>query len=398
MVDGVSASGWNSTATSATVWTEAVAGTMNGITPNDVHVNSVQNAPSSRRGRLLTSTSSQSVIVNYTVVFETMMAAAYPDVLSAYYTLSQQLETAVVNGNFTLYMQTFARELGCTVLFNATSNTLFISQPSIYYASSTYPTGRPTIKAAASANTLSLGGVVGGSIAALIAVAVVGYGVYYYVTGKNKSSAFDKWNQHYADDDARSSHDSRREGSMGSASWGGEVVNSAFSTENPAFGRVAKRSSSSGSVPASLSMQSSSPSGSTSTSHGENTDGEFLKLALKRSSLIFGPGSGSSRGSSGSDGTSVSRASEGISFSTANPAFSGGNPAVPSSRRVSVGGVSGSGPRTPVDESTFSTDNPASKGAGSAGARGRATGGGFSSASRTLGSKKTSSGIDDLEL
>jgi len=96
-----------------------VAACMTNIYSTDVVVKSIT-AVSNRR-RLSSSTSSCDV--NYQVTYTLAQVVYSNDPSGAYNTLTKQLNTSVVNGNFNIYMQSAATTLHSTTLMGATSTT-----------------------------------------------------------------------------------------------------------------------------------------------------------------------------------------------------------------------------------------------------------------------------------
>jgi len=188
-----SSAGWNSSYLIPTVIKNSIVSCMNGVLTSDVTFVGFSENPATtlRRGLL----ASVSVTLNYTVAYRSATAGQVA-LINTFDTISNELMTAIHDGTFTQYMQTFAFETDTGPLLAASSNVADITHLETHVKTSSYPTGRPTTHAHASA-AFALKTVIV-SVSTIIAFISAAGVFYFYIlySNKSKNSAFDKWNEH----------------------------------------------------------------------------------------------------------------------------------------------------------------------------------------------------------
>ena len=167
----------------------AVAECMPNVLSSDVQIISKTNGTFSSRRRLQSFT--PYININYTVSFDST-ALGYSSTSAAYATLSNQLQSSVLSGNFTRYLQTYGSSLGCTYLGNSSSSGVTIGP--LVILQSAVPTALPAMVSTGKNDASMVSAeVVGGLvIIILLALGVIVAAVYYKFWHK-KGALVEKW-------------------------------------------------------------------------------------------------------------------------------------------------------------------------------------------------------------
>jgi len=167
---------------------------MTGITTSDIVVTSLVGDSTSRR-RL--QASGPYVLTNYTVTYD-YASLGFPNPNSAYVSIANELTSSIEVGNFTSLLRLYGNILGCVYLSNASSDSVFVSQPTVIVVNNVdSPTPSPTAGISSPDSSLSSGLIAGVVIVLLVALGSIGGIAYYWFVLRKKKSAFAKWDNYY---------------------------------------------------------------------------------------------------------------------------------------------------------------------------------------------------------